>query len=114
MPITKSAKKQAARSVKLRQRNNEFKLRMKMAMKKFKKNIENGDKVSIEELSLIYKHIDKCTKVGVIKKRNASRKKSNMAKLFSSPKIDSTKKVETVKEVNEKPTAKKTVKKDEK
>ena len=40
MPITKSAKKAAKRSLKLRDRNSEFKLRMKMAMKKFKKSIE--------------------------------------------------------------------------
>jgi ribosomal protein S20 len=36
----------------------------------------------------VYKAIDKCTKIGLIKKKNGSRKKSNMAKLF-----DTTKKV---------------------
>lgn len=86
MPITKSAKKQAARSLKLRERNNEYKLRMKMAMKKFKKDIEAGNQVNIENLSFVYKQIDKCTKIGLIKKRNASRKKSNMARLFDSSK----------------------------
>ncbi len=40
MPITSSAKKAVKRSEKLRQRNSEFKLRMKMAIKKFKKSIE--------------------------------------------------------------------------
>jgi ribosomal protein S20 len=40
MPITKSAKKASQRSLKLRERNSEFKLRMKMAIKKFKKSIE--------------------------------------------------------------------------
>jgi ribosomal protein S20 len=40
MPIIKSAKKAARRSIKLRQRNSEFKLRMKMAIKKFKKSLE--------------------------------------------------------------------------
>ncbi len=83
MPITKSAKKAANRSIKLRQRNNEFKLRLKMAMKKFKKSLEKGEKVSPEELNKIYKYVDKCVKVWVIKKKNGSRKKSNMAKLFS-------------------------------
>jgi ribosomal protein S20 len=40
MPITKSAKKSARRSLVLRQRNFDFKLRMKMAIKKFRKAIE--------------------------------------------------------------------------
>lgn len=84
MPITKSAKKSAKRSLKLRARNHEFKLRMKMAMKKFKKNIEKGNKISIEDLSNVYKVIDKCEKVGIIKQRNAARKKSNMSRLFNS------------------------------
>ena len=83
MPITKSAKKAANRAIKLRQRNNEFKLRLKMAMKKFKKSLEKGEKVSPEELNKIYKYVDKCVKVWIIKKKNGSRKKSNMAKLFS-------------------------------
>ena len=40
MPITQSAKKTAKRALKLRQRNFDFKLRMKMAIKKFNKAIE--------------------------------------------------------------------------
>jgi len=40
MPITKSAKKAAKRSIKLRQRNFDFKLRMKMAIKKLRKSLE--------------------------------------------------------------------------
>ena len=82
MPITSSAKKAVKRSEKLRQRNSEFKLRMKMAIKKFKKSIEKWDKVTIEDLAIVYKVIDKCTKINLIKKKNGSRKKSNMAKLF--------------------------------
>jgi small subunit ribosomal protein S20 len=84
MPIIKSAKKAARRSIKLRQRNSEFKLRMKMAIKKFKKSLEKWEKVSLEELNKIYKYVDKCVKTWIIKKKNWSRKKSNMAKLFSS------------------------------
>ncbi len=87
MPITKSAKKAARRALTLRQRNNEFKLRMKMAIKKFKKNIEKGNTVSVEDLSNVYKVIDKCQKIGLIKKRNSARKKSNMSKLFNSTKV---------------------------
>ena len=82
MPITKSAKKASKRSIKLRQRNSEFKLRLKMAMKKFKKSLEKWETVSPNELNNIYKFVDKCVKVGIIKKKNGSRKKSNMAKLF--------------------------------
>ncbi len=87
MPITKSAKKSAKRALKLRVRNNDFKMRMKMAIKKFKKNIEKGNKVSLEDLSNVYKVIDKCQKVGIIKPRTAGRKKSNMSKLFNSTKV---------------------------
>ena len=86
MPITSSAKKAVKRSEKLRQRNSEFKLRMKMAIKKFKKSIEKWDKVTVEDLANVYKVIDKCTKIGLIKKKNWSRKKSNMAKLFDTTK----------------------------
>jgi small subunit ribosomal protein S20 len=82
MPITKSAKKAAKRSIVLRKRNHEFKIRMKMAIKKFLKN----EKKSQEELNLIYKYIDKCQKVGIIKKNTAARKKSRMAKAFAAQK----------------------------
>ncbi len=83
MPITKSAKKAAKRSLVLQKRNNEFKLRMKMAIKKFLKSINKAEKVWQEELDKVYKFIDKCTKVGVIKKNTASRKKSRVAKAFA-------------------------------
>ena len=86
MPITKSAKKAAKRSLVLHARNKEFKLRMKMEIKKFIKRVQKWETVAIEDLSNMYKVIDKCAKVGVIKKRNASRKKSRMAKIFSSKK----------------------------
>ena len=51
------------RAEKLAKRNRDFKLRMKMAMKKFIKAIEKGEAVKVEELSNIYKAIDKCLKV---------------------------------------------------
>lgn len=79
MPITKSATKAAKRSLVFQKRNNEFKLRMKMAIKKFLKN-ENK---SQEELNSVYKYIDKCKKVGVIKKNTAARKKSRVAKALA-------------------------------
>ena len=82
MPLTKSAKKAVSRSQKLAARNRDFKIRMKMAMKKFIKAIEKGEKVALTDLSMLYKYIDKCLKVGILKPRNASRKKARVAKMF--------------------------------
>jgi small subunit ribosomal protein S20 len=79
MPITKSAKKANNRSFVFQKRNNEFKLRMKMAIKKFLKNPNKSQ----DELNIIYKYIDKCNKVGIIKKNTASRKKSRVAKALA-------------------------------
>ena len=45
MPITKSAKKSAKRSLVFQKRNNEFKLRMKMAIKKFLKSISKAEAI---------------------------------------------------------------------
>ncbi|MFA6256505.1 MAG: 30S ribosomal protein S20 [Candidatus Absconditabacterales bacterium] len=83
MPITKSAKKAAKRSLVFQKRNNEFKLRMKMAIKKFLKSTNKAEKIGQEELDKVYKFIDKCQKVGVIKKNTAARKKSRVAKAFA-------------------------------
>jgi ribosomal protein S20 len=82
MPITKSAQKAMYQSQKLEKRNKDFKIRMKMAMKKFIKSIEKGEKVELAELSNLYKRIDKCLKVGILKSRNAGRKKARVAKLY--------------------------------
>ena len=86
MPITKSAKKAANRSLVFQKRNNEFKLRMKMAIKKFLKSISKAEKLSQDDLNTVYKFIDKCKKVGVIKKNTAARKKSRVAKAFAKQK----------------------------
>ena len=56
---------------------------MKMAIKKLLKNIAKSQKVGQEELNLVYKYIDKCMKVWVIKKNTAARKKSRVAKAFA-------------------------------
>ena len=86
MPITKSAKKAHSRSVKLHQRNHDFKLRMKMAIKKFMKNLTKGADIAEEELHTLYKYIDKACKVGVLKKQTAARRKSRVAKLYNDSK----------------------------
>jgi small subunit ribosomal protein S20 len=83
MPITKSAKKAHSRSLKLQVRNNDFKVKMKMAMKKFIKNVEKWVDVAATELQTLYKVIDKAAKVGVLKKQTAARRKSRVAKLFN-------------------------------
>jgi len=82
MPITKSAKKAAKRSIVLRRRNHEFKVRMKMAIKKFLKNETRTQ----DELNNVYKYIDKCYKVWIIKKNTAARKKSRVAKALATQK----------------------------
>ena len=55
---------------------------MKMAIKKFRKAIEKWEPVTKEQVSTIYKYIDKCVKVGVLKKKNWGRKKHNIAVMF--------------------------------
>ncbi|MDD3263068.1 MAG: 30S ribosomal protein S20 [Candidatus Absconditabacteria bacterium] len=86
MPVTKSAKKAHARSLKLQKRNYDFKLRMKMAIKKFMKNITKGVDVAETEVQALYKYIDKACKVGVLRKQTAARRKSRVAKLFNTAK----------------------------
>lgn len=84
MPIKKSAIKAMNRSQVLAKRNYDFKLRMKMAMKKFLKRVEAKEVLTVEDLSEVFKAIDKALKVGIIKKRNAARKKAKISKAFDS------------------------------
>jgi len=84
MAITKSARKAAKRSKVLWARNKDFKIRMNMNMKKLLKKTVAGEKVSAEELNNVYKYIDKCLKIGLIKKKTAARKKSMVAKAVNS------------------------------
>ena len=86
MPITKSATKAMQRSQILAKRNYGFKLRMKMAMKKFLKSAEAKEALTIEDLAQVHKAIDKAQKVGIIKKRNAARKKAKVSKAFNASK----------------------------
>jgi len=84
MPITKSAKKALRQNVKRRVRNLVYKKKMKAIIKEarvlvLEKKIEEVKKL----LPQVYKILDKAAKVGVIKKNNASRKKSRIAKLVN-------------------------------
>ena len=63
MPIIKSAKKAMRRSAVLQKRNSEFKLRMKMAIKKFIKSIAKAEALTLEDLKKVYKFVDKCAKI---------------------------------------------------
>ena len=90
MPNTSSAKKELTKNI----RKQEINLRVKNRMKKIVKdlnesaakldkaeNMTKEDLKSIEEsLRASYKAIDKAVKKGVIKKNNAARKKSGLAK----------------------------------
>jgi len=79
MPITKSAKKALRSSARKRVFNVDRKNEMKEVLKKAKKLISENKKSEAEKLiPEAYKAIDKAAKRGVIKKNNASRKKSRL------------------------------------
>jgi small subunit ribosomal protein S20 len=80
MPNKKSAKKELRKSVKREVANLKVKNVMKTAVKKSLKKVQAADKSVKEDLALVMKAIDKATKKGVIKKGNAARKKSRLAK----------------------------------
>ena len=85
MPIKTSAKKALKRSLKKREQNLFHKRRIKDLQKKIEKLIKEK---KIEEaknlLPQYYKFLDKAAKEGVIKKNEASRRKSKMAKKINS------------------------------
>ena len=63
-----------------------------MAIKKFLKNVEKGVDVAAEELTMLYKYIDKAAKVGILKKQTAARRKSRVARVFNQAKNKAAKK----------------------
>ena len=83
MAITKSAKKAIRQSAARHDRNVVYKDNIKKLVKKVmalvlaKKNSE-----AKKLLPDIYKALDKAAKVGIIKKNNASRRKSRLTKLI--------------------------------
>ncbi len=83
MPITSSAKKALRVSKKKKVFNSRHKDSISSVIKKIKKFIT--DKNTIEATKLLgeaYKALDKAAKTNLIKKNNASRKKSRLAKLI--------------------------------
>lgn len=80
MPITKSAKKTLRQDAKRRARNVQRKKKLKILIKKVKRLIsENKTEEAKKLLPRIYKALDKASKVGLIKKNTAARKKSRIA-----------------------------------
>lgn len=81
MPITKSAKKAIRVSSRKKSYNDNRKRAMKDVIKKLEKTAKTDKKEAEKMLPLAYATIDKAAKKGVIKKNNASRKKSRLTRL---------------------------------
>jgi small subunit ribosomal protein S20 len=81
MPITQSAKKAIRGSLRKKAFNDQRKKTMKEIIKKIEKVVKTDKKEAEKMLSVAFKAIDKSAQKGVIKKNNAARKKSRLAKL---------------------------------
>jgi len=82
MAITKSAKKAIRQSATRKEQNNVYKNKIKKLVKEVKSLMAaNKNKEAQKMLADIYSALDKAAKVGVIKKNNASRRKSRLTKL---------------------------------
>ena len=81
MAITKNAKRGIRVSEKKRVVNDKLRRTLKEAVKTVRKDvIAKGKKAIKTDLSLAFKALDKAAKRGTIKKGNADRKKSRLAK----------------------------------
>lgn len=84
MAILKSAKKALRQSIKKRAGNLVYKDKIKALLKEVKGLVsQKKTKEAKDLLPKIYKALDKAAKVGIIKKNNASRRKSRLAKLLN-------------------------------
>lgn len=81
MPIIKSAKKAMRGSLRKKAFNDRQKHAMKDVIKKIEKAVKGDKKEAQKMLSLAFAIIDKGAKRGVIKKNNASHKKSRLSRL---------------------------------
>ena len=85
MAITKSAKKAIRQSAKRNVRNVVYKNKIKAVVKEARSLVAKKKMAEAKKLlPEIYKALDKAAKVGVIKKNNASRRKSRLTKLIDS------------------------------
>jgi len=82
MPITKSAKKAIRVSARKKTINDRRRKAMKEIIKKIEKLVPTDRAEAQKLLSAAFQAIDKSAKQGVIKKNNAARKKSRLAKLL--------------------------------
>jgi small subunit ribosomal protein S20 len=80
MAITKSAKLAIAKSARNKVINDRRKKTMKETVKEVRTLTSKKQDVSTATLSAAFKALDKAAKVGVIKKGQADRKKSRLAK----------------------------------
>lgn len=81
MPITKSAKKAVRGSLRKKALNDQRKRAMKEIIKKIEKLSKTNKAEALKMLSQAFQSIDKAEKRGVIKKNNASNKKSRLARI---------------------------------
>jgi len=80
MPITQSAKKAIRGSARKKIFNDRRKRAMKDAIKKIEKAAKSDKAEAAKMLSWAFQAIDKAAQRGVIKKNNAARKKSRLAR----------------------------------
>ena len=81
MAITKNAKRGVRVSEKKRVVNDKLRRTMKEAVKAVRKDVLASDKKAMKtDLSIAFKALDKAAKRGTIKKGQANRKKSRLAK----------------------------------
>ncbi len=81
MPITKSAKKAIRGSLRKKAYNDRHKRAMKEIIKKIEKLAKTDKAEAGKLLSSAFSIIDKAAKSGVVKKNNAARKKSRLARV---------------------------------
>ena len=80
MAITKSAKKALRVSDRKRVVNDRIKKTMKEEVKSVRTKVLKKDNVTVKDLASAFKALDKAAKRGTIKKGQANRKKSRLAK----------------------------------
>ncbi len=84
MPITKSAKKSIRKDKKRTNINIQRKNKVKDLIKKVNNLITQGKREEAKKLlPQIYKTLDKTAKTGIVKKNNASRRKSRISKAIN-------------------------------
>ena len=87
MPVSKTAKQNIRKSAINKVINDRRKRTMKETVKTVRTDLIKKDAVSAEKnLSAAYKALDKAAKRGVIKKNQASRKKSRLAQAIAKAK----------------------------